>query len=289
MVYLLFKEPGVQNSGNKWLGGEKIMNLSDDNDLIANISSFVSSFGNHIENIGKIAIESNPKRYKKILYVSVLEGIASARYPSKRPRDRFIKLVHSLGGWNDSERISLPHLVAALERTSDGRFEEIREFFYLQLRDWGSGGPTYLDKDPLFSEVQKRWPKEEGRDIKMKCLNMELKKLRHVELLYGYRNYLVHQSIQVTQSPAEGEDLYPFYEAFDDHLTIFGNKVSEWHLVYPHKFLEQLCKTCLISLEQYLKDNRKDPYLVFKDAWYVVEEFNDSVEFPVLKPFYQIS
>jgi len=124
---------------------------ADDSVLMTNITGFISSFRNHIENIRNITFDCNPKRYKKIQNVSVLEGIAKVRYPSKGARDRLIKLIHTFGRWDDCERISLPHLVAALERTPDQRFEEIRKFTYSQLRNWGSGGPVYLDQDPLFS------------------------------------------------------------------------------------------------------------------------------------------
>lgn len=261
----------------------------EDSALMARIATFVSSVKTHIENIHNISVDRNPKRYKKILYVSVLEGIAKVRYPSKEPRDRLIKLVHTFGGWNDGERISLPHLVAALERTADERFEDIRKYAYSQLHNWDHGVPLYLDNDPMFSEIQKRWPKEEGSDLRIDCLRIELKRLRHVELLYEYRNYLVHESRQPTMGFEEADDIHPFYESVNEHSTVFGGKAPEWHLVYTSGFLDQLCRTCLGSLEQYLKKNKKDPYSTFRDGWYVVEQFNHDVRFPVLKPFYSDS
>jgi len=262
------------------------MNFQDKNEVKADITNFVSSFAEHIKIIANISVTRNAKRYKKILYVTVLEGLAKTRYPSKAPRDRFVKLIHNYSGWVDSERISLPHLVAALERTPDSRFEQIRKFAYSKLRDWGSGGPVYLDKDPSFLQVQSLWPKENGALVCIEGLQIELRRLRQVEMIYEYRNYLVHESSQPTVGFEQEDDLKPFYESFDDHVTVFDNKVSEWHLVYPSGFLEQLCKCCLSSIEQYLLTNSRDPYESFKDGWYLVERLNNDITFPVVSPFY---
>jgi hypothetical protein len=264
------------------------MKQSEDAARVESIDTFVSSFVKHIKTIASIKVSHNAKRYKKILYVTALEGIAKARYPNKSPGDRFIKLVHNCGNWADAERISLPHLVAALERTSDPRFEPLRQFAYSMLRDWGSGGPVYLDRDPAVSKIQSLWPKEgDGALVPMADALSELQTLRHAALLYSYRNYLVHESRQPTAGFEKEDDIVPFYESINMHPTVFGNRVSEWHLVYPAGFLELLCGCCLSFLEEYLKTNKKDPYLSFKDGWYLVEHFNYDKRFPVVRPFYK--
>ena len=265
------------------------MKRRGDTSLEESIATFVSSFAEHIKITASIKVSHNAQRYKKIIYATVLEGIAKARYPNKRPRDRFIKLVHNCGNWAEAERISLPHLVAALERTADARFETLRQFAYGELRDWGSGGPIYLDGDPALSKIQHLWPKDEkGALITTDAVLLELQTFRHIDMLYAYRNYLIHESRQPTAGFEEEDDVDPFYESVNMHPTIFGNKVSEWHLVYPAGFLEQLCNYCLSSLEEYLGANKKDPYLSFKDGWYLVEHLNDDERFPVVNPFYQI-
>lgn len=251
------------------------------------IRTFMDAFGEHLKIISTIQVSRNARRYKKILYVTALEAIAKVRYPNKGSRDRFIKLVHNCGDWNDAGRISLPHLVAALERTSDGRFEPLRRFSYSKLHDWGSGGPVYLDNDPDLPEIQRLWPKDnKGMLLANQDVRLELSQLRHVEMLYAYRNYLVHESRQPTAGFEEEDDIAPFYESVNTHPTVFGNEVSEWHLVYPAGFLKQLCSCCLSSLEEYLKCKKKDPYLSFKDGWYLVEHFNNDKRFPIVNPFY---
>jgi len=248
------------------------------------IATFMSAFSEHIKIISTIQVSRNPKRYKKILYVTALEAIAKVMYPNKGSRERFIKLVHNWGDWNTAGRISLPHLVAALERTSDGRFEQLRQFSYSKLNNWGSGGPVYLNKDPDFPEIQSLWPKD-NKEILLERL--ALSKLRHVDLLYSYRNYLVHESRQPTVGFEDEEANAPFYESVNMHLTVFENKAPEWHLVYPAGFLEQLCNCCLSSLKDYLHREKKDPYLSFKYGWYLVEHFNNEESFPVVYPFYK--
>jgi hypothetical protein len=254
-----------------------------------NIATFLSAFAEHIRIIASIQASRNPRRYKKILYVTVLEAIAKVRYPNKGAGERFIKLVHNYSVWNDAERISLPHLVAALERTSDARFKALREFAYSELHGWGSGGPVYLDSDPDLSTIQSLWPKDEsGKLLANQNVLLELSQLRHVDMLYAYRNYLIHESRQPTTGFEEEDDIAPFYESVNMHPTVFGNRVSEWHLVYPAAFLEKLSNCCLSSLGEYLKAKEQDPYLSIKDGWYLVEHFNNDKRFPVVSPFYQM-
>lgn len=256
------------------------------NEILSNITIFISNYKNHIRTIKSLSPSRNSERYAKILYFSALEGIAKTMYPRKNPHNRFVKMLNTLGSWDEGGKISLSHLVGALERTSNPEFEEIRQYAYSKLLSWGSGGPRYLQDDPDFSEIQRRWPRCEGQSLTIPCLRLKLTNLRHFDLLYEYRNYLVHQSLQPTQSPAEKDETFPFYEAFEDRTAVPRFKVSEWHLIYPTNFLDKLCKNCLAFLDHYLIKNLKDPYCIFKNAHYCIEKLNDDSRFPVLNGFY---
>ena len=201
-----------------------IENSSGKTELMTNISNFISSFREHIDIISNISFGQNTKRYKKILYVTVLEGLAKARYPKKGFRDRFIKLINNFSAWKNCEKISLPHLVAVLERSFDERLDSIQKFAFSEFVKWSSGGPIYLERDPEMSEIQKLWPKENGANIKLADLGISLQNLRHVELLYEYRNYLIHESRQRTMGFDRDYDKLPFYESFGEYDTLLG----EW-------------------------------------------------------------
>jgi len=263
------------------------MNPIDKSQISQLIDGFVSSFENHINNIENISIErSNTRRYRKILFVSVIEGLAKSRYPTKSPQDRFVKFVWQFGNWKFCDNISLPHLVSALERTAAKQFDSLRDYVFIELSKWETGGPVYLDKDPNISDIQSRWPKVNGSLMNIPCLKIKIQQLRHAELLYAYRNYLVHESRQPTMGFDSEKDINPFYESEGSYYSTVGKQVSKFKLVYPSGFLCELSKTCLNNLKKHLITNNKNPFDSFSFGDYLLEQLNDDDSFPVLKPFY---
>lgn len=264
------------------------MNSIDKNQISQRINDFISSFEKHINNIENISIEHNTRRYRKILFVSVIEGLAKARYPRKSsPRERFVKFVRQFGNWEFCDNISLPHLVSALERTAAKQFVPLRDYVFIELSKWGTVGPVYLDKDPNISDIQSRWPKVNGSLMDIPCLKIKIQQLQHAELLYKYRNYLVHESRQPTMGFDSERDSNPFYESWDNYDTTVGKQVAKFKLVYPSGFLCELSKNCLSNLKKYLITNSRDPFDSFSFGDYLLEELNDDDSFPVLKPFYR--
>lgn len=264
------------------------MNTMDKDQLMQSINSFISSFNEHIDRIENITIEQNTKRYKKILFVSVIEGLAKCRYPKKFPRNRFVKFVRKFGNWEFGDNISLPHLVAALERTAATQFDPLREYAFKKLSKWGTGGPLYLDKDPKKSEIQSLWPKMNGALMEIPCLRKKIDEFCHVGLLYEYRNYLVHESRQPTFTFESDRDTKPFYEVFPYSVSD-GVKVNQFRLSYPSGFLYDLSKKCLKNLEVYLIENKRDPFDSFTFGSYLLEELNNDDSFPVVRPFTNIN
>ena len=253
------------------------------------IDDFVSSFDRHIKTIENITVERNTKRYRKILFVSVIEGLAKCRYPTARPRKRFIKFVRKYGDWEFSDNISLPHLTAALERTAAKQFDSLQKYAFEELSKWGTVGPIYINNDPKKSHIQSQWPKINGALLEIPCLKKKIDQFCHVELLYEYRNYLVHESRQPTMGFDSERDYKPFYESEGSYECSKGKKVSKFKLVYPSGFLSRLAKTCLRNLNnKYLLKENRNPFDSFKFGNYLMEELNDIDSFPVLKPFYKI-
>jgi hypothetical protein len=201
------------------------MTSIDKSEISQSINDFVSSFKKHIDSIENITVERNTRRYRKILFVSVIEGLAKCRYSTKRPRDRFVKFLRQFGNWEFKDNISLPHLVAALERSAAKQFDSLRTYVFKELSKWGTGGPLYLDKDPTKSEIQSRWPKINGSLMEIPCLKKKIDQFCHVELLCEYRNYLVHESRQPTMGFDSERDCNPFYESMGNYDCSEGIKV----------------------------------------------------------------
>jgi len=86
----------------------------------------------------------------------------------------------------------------------------------------------------------------------------------HFELVYGYRNFIVHEF----REPGYGMESFadggvdPLYHAYLNDPT--------WHLVYPVGFFQRLAEGAITSLEAWLISSSVNPYDRVRDSsdWY---------------------
>lgn len=252
---------------------------------MARVERFTAVFHSYVCAIAAVTLGSDDERYRKILYFTVLEALAKARYPKDRPGDAFSSFIVNYCGFADGERVSLPHLVGALERTAENAFTEIRNFAFDELRKWGTMGPIGVDKDPARAEIQRRWPKtSEGSDRDIPELRLRWAALQHRNLLYAYRSKLSHESREATMSFEAADDVIPYYESVRDGEVALDSQETEWHLVYPSAFLAAACRSGIEGLKTWLLENSINPYGQFLFGHYLVEDLNQST-IPVHAPF----
>jgi hypothetical protein len=103
------------------------------------------------------------------------------------------------------------------------------------------------DSDPISSEVLALAGTTERRLVEQ---------ARYVELLYTYRNHLVHEF----RKPGYGIELS------DDPTTPYyhGMEGSPWELVFPGQFLHNLCGNCIDGLAVHLRTSGLNPYDAYK-------------------------
>lgn len=250
--------------------------------LSRKIERFCAVFDRHAADLEQLAVPEGSRHFKKTLCLSLIEALAAGRYPSAGPKERFVKLVARFGDWTDGDRISVPHLVAALERSDDDRLRAVRAQYYKILKSWGGApAPRPIQTcDPQWAEVRKEWPAE-PEIVPLLGGKLQPTHLRHVELLYDYRNTLVHESREQTASFEEGDDSAPFYES----VEIADSRLQEWHLVYPVSFLCRLLRGTLTNYRAHLIDSGRDPYSGYRFGLYVRRELNDPKRFPVVFPY----
>ena len=97
--------------------------------------------------------------------------------------------------------------------------------------------------------------------------------LQHWNLIYTYRNSLVH-SLQV---PGYGLDDYGFDEPFYIRVEMDENDYGPsavYHLAYPIKHFEILCRTTLKNVRKYLLTNNIEPIQFFTGGSYIIDELN---------------
>jgi|SRR5687767_5365294 len=109
-----------------------------------------------------------------------------------------------------------------------------------------------LEVDPTITEIQ-HWASHE----KEKGL---LRESTHSNLLYVYRNHLVHEF----REPGHGvemdqRDISPYYHRLTN-LTAGSTNKETWELVYPLGFFTRVVSSSLKSLHEYLLKSDLDPY-----------------------------
>jgi len=229
---------------------------------------FINFFRRQLEVIDSAQFAEKGSLYKKVLLVGVIDALSKTIYPRKGSnRDRFVSFIRYFAKWKNCERISLPHLVRLLEKVPDTDFSELRKFALPRLAEWADGEVIYLDKDPDYSEVQRLWPRD--KEYTKPLEHLQLDSLRHVHLLYSYRNSLIHEMRKPGYGMEFPDDEEPFYGSM-----LHGKDGNTWELVYPLKFFLSVCNRVLTGLESYYSENRINPYDYFAFGTYWIEDLN---------------
>jgi hypothetical protein len=119
-----------------------------------------------------------------------------------------------------------------------------------------------LEEDPLISDIEQFVSTEAEKKL--------LRESTHSNLLYVYRNHLVHEF----REPGHGmemdkRDTLPYYHSLT-HISAGGSKNKDtWELVYPLGFFKEIVSKSLSSLHNYLLEKDLEPYsfYAFGTAW----------------------
>ncbi len=240
----------------------------------SDVDIFVSYFHNTIDAIRDLKVDPDPNGdrktlFQRALYMGVIDALSKTVYPKRGNRDRFVCFIRSFAKWQYSEKVSLPHLLRLASRNPEPELSKLREYANAEISKWRQGEVIKLDRDPDDSSVVRFWPK--GSEYKE--LNDWLDSLRHVHLLYAYRNFLVHEM----RKPGRGidfdnDDQWPYYHSMT-HVDQ-GRETGSWELVYPVRFIEQLCTEALRNLRDHYVTQRLNPSDNFAFGTYWIEELN---------------
>ncbi|WP_394495898.1 hypothetical protein [Shewanella sp. ENK2] len=136
---------------------------------------------------------------------------------------------------------------------SDPALEKIRLYSHEQVelllsKKDGKGCIT-LEQLPNSNEVKDYW----SQPTKNSKIEYQLDDFKYSALLYKLRNSLVHQF----QSKGTELGVYlpqePFYQVINKFTDSDGFQPTKVELVYPTKFIENLCITTLSNVMEYLK------------------------------------
>lgn len=212
------------------------------------IDQYQSYFSDQINSV--FGLED--RLHRKILLVTMLDAWARARYPNLRGnQERFIRLLSECSDWQDHNRVSLPQLFLTLQtqpaNTHSQLTKEVRDRLYV----WQYGRIYELDMDPWLDEF--RSLAKSDNELKL------ITSARHADLLYTYRNHLVHEFREPGDGMEMTDNTKPYYHGMSD---LQGT--DTWELVYPNGFFKYIAERSLVNLKKYLQDNDLDPYSFYE-------------------------
>ena len=230
------------------------------------IEKFIGIFEENLNAIKSVEFAVRDNLFKKLLCVGIIDALSKVVYPNRGNRERFTSFVKYFCAWQHSEKISLPHLIRLLKNVPESEFPDLRNYSLSRIKVWKEGSEIKLDKDVDLTEVSKRWPK--GYDKIIGKVRLEF--ITHYNLLYNYRNSIIHEMRRPPSGIEHKDDKEPYYLS----VSSLGEKESHWELVYPLGFFYKLCMTGLTKLKKYLNDNQLNPYECFVFGEYWIEDLN---------------
>lgn len=199
--------------------------------------------------------ELENRLHKKVLLLVVLDTLGRARYPDEKSNKfRFIKVIKDHIQWKDSSRVSL-YRILSLSNSTDS--SNLTSFAGNSIRNWKGWEMPNVSEDPPNLEVEAMIVDEQERKM--------VQDSTHSNLLYAYRNHLIHEF----REPGRGmemdqRDTSPYYLRMT-HISLSGSSEFEtWELVYPLSFFIILAESCLLKLKQHLLQNDLNPYSFYE-------------------------
>lgn len=211
------------------------------------IDQYINYFRQRLPEITSIA----SPHYRKTLYVTLLDCLSRAGFPSiPNHRLRFVTFIDKCSNWKDKDRVSTPQLKLTLDNStiSSGA---LYDAVSARLDSWTEGAILRPDSDPTFDELRTLMNANEQHYVE---------KARYPELLYTYRNHLVHEfrqpgyGIELSDDPST-----PYYHSMTASMT-----GSSWELVFPAQFFHGLCDNSIAGLEVHLKNSNLNPYEAYQ-------------------------
>jgi hypothetical protein len=216
-----------------------------------NINQFCSYFQDNINEIVKL----NNQLYQKILIISLMDTLSRVWTKGKENKNklRYLKLVRECIKWEHADRISIPMTVYRIrEENIKGNDKLMLKIDELFKRFKMAENPR-IDINLFFNEIEHLAVSNEEREI--------LKNSRYAELLYTYRNNLIHEF----RNSGDGMEFCndnesPYYH----RMTHRDCQTKTWELVYPTKFFINLSNIALAAIKTFLISNNLDPLSFFK-------------------------
>jgi hypothetical protein len=209
------------------------------------IDQYIADFKAQNQEIEKVALPT----FRKILYLVEIDTLSRAAFPEvSGNRKRMVQFIDTCSNWIDKDKVSAVQLKLTLEENGI-RSGQLYDSVNWCINSWTNGLIIRPTEDLTFGEAQRQSIPSESKYVNA---------ARYAELLYTYRNHLLHESREPGEGkvPDTGCRPTPYYLDVD----WFNTGQSSWELVFPVHFLRDLCEGCIKGLEAHLSANNLNPY-----------------------------
>jgi hypothetical protein len=180
-------------------------------------------------------------------------------FPRQRNKERFVRFVHEISGWEHADRVSIPQLFDHWFKMRTERNRYLQKlstaFNYGPLPEGALSGE---DAESCWDEIPRARAISDDPRIDALVSRIGVASKTCVELfqfshlLWDYRNFVVHRF----QFPGRATDILskekdvPYYLPCDNALE----------LVLPVACLQKLCENSLAKFDCWLRERKIDPY-----------------------------
>lgn len=249
---------------------EEIASLCGDLSVEDQVGVLEQDLRKHLDLIRNLPAEGDVASHVEILAFSLLDSLGYLLNPQnktgggKRIRD----FIETLPSHEDFTRLSVPALLSLLRASDDTTLQALQdrcqELFDLHW-DPGSLSLPRIQMDLSESEFMELTGCRRDLQVDLNSgTSIELGQCKHSRMLAEKRNALAHQLIKKGLR-AVVTDTEPYYIwcASDDD----SNAPGDWDLVYPVKFLLNLCEDGIVAACSHLRMKEVSPYhLLLRNA-----------------------
>jgi len=241
--------------------------------LSSDIDVYIDHFKNTVKRLREYEFNQKDRVLKKNILVSVIDALSrSTSNGQGNNRKRFTGIIEQFANWPNHTRVSAPHISYFLGNLHEQKYETAKEFIAQTMRNNSDGRLVTLASDPELNEIERLWPVQPEQKL---VGQLSLTSFTHLNLLYQYRNSLVHE----LREPGYGMEFNkiddePFYHTMSSIDSENSTGQQSLELVYPLNFYFRITDSVIINLEKYFRKNEIDPYSYYKFGSSWIGELN---------------
>ena len=201
--------------------------------------------------INNVEFSEDDEISKSILLCSLMDTLSRCIYPKIPNRDRFIFFVEDFSGWENKNRISLVQLYYFIKDEKDKIYQPIKSYVENKVSKMLRGAIYKTSFDEYLYDLKY-----------LKVIESEIQKFSYANLLYKFRNHLVHEF----RTPGYGSNFSKSTEIHYYSLTHISDKpaYTTWELVFPAAYLSNLVMKSIKNSRNYCLEVKYNPYDSFE-------------------------